>query len=384
MNFDFDTVYDRSSSDSSKWCGYGREVLALCIADMDFKAPEVVIQAMRQRVEQGIFGYVRNPAELRGVVVDYLKRRFDWAVEERAITFSPGVVNSFNLAVRALTSPGDGILVQTPVYHPIWIAHKNHGCSLEIAQLLRRADGSYGIDYDAFESAITPRSRMYIQCSPHNPVGRVYTREELINVAEICARHDLVICSDEIHCDLVFDGHRHVPIASLSPEIADRVITLMSPAKSFNLAGLYASFAVITNPELQRRFEMARADMITPRINLLGQAAMSAAYRHGWPWLEAALEYLAGNRDLVHDYINEQIPGLTTIKPEATYLAWIDCRNSGIPGNPYRFFLDKGRVALVDGEDFGPGGEGFVRLNYGCPRSILLSALDRMREALDT
>ncbi|MBN1315106.1 MAG: PatB family C-S lyase [Anaerolineales bacterium] len=382
MKFDFNTVYDRLSSDSSKWSGYDRDVLALCIADMDFKSPDAVVQAIHNRAEHGIFGYVRDPAELRGVVVDYLEHRFNWRVSEQAITFSPGVVSSFNLAIRASTSPGDGVLIQTPVYNPILAAHRNHNCSLNSAQLERRADGSYGVDCVAFEDAITEHTRIFIQCSPHNPVGRVFTPGELTRIAECCARHDLVICSDEIHCDLVFDGRKHVPIASISPEIADRVITLMSPAKSFNLAGLNSSFAIITNPELRRRFEMSRADMVSPRINLLGQAATIAAYRHGWPWLEAALDYLSANRELVYDYVNEQLPGLTTNRPEGTYLAWIDCRDSGIHGNPYQFFLDKGRVALVDGKNFGPGGEGFVRLNFGCPRETLLDALGRMRKAL--
>jgi cystathionine beta-lyase len=248
-------------------------------------------------------------------------------------------------------------------------------------ELTRQADGAYAIDHDAFERAITDRTRIFILCNPHNPVGRVFQRQELERMAEICLRHNLVICSDEIHCDLIFDGNRHLPIATLSPEIARQAITLMAPSKTFNIAGLQCSIAVIENPELREKYKAARAGL-APEINIMGMVAALAAYGEGGPWLDEALRYLQANRDFLLRYVNEQLPGVRMAKPEGTYLAWLDCRQANIPGNPHEFFLQEAKVALNDGAAFGRGGEGFVRLNFGCPRSTLAEALEKMKNAL--
>jgi cystathionine beta-lyase len=222
---------------------------------------------------------------------------------------------------------------------------------------------------------------MFLLCNPHNPVGRVFARAELERMAEICLRHDMVICSDEIHCDLVFDGHEHISIASLSPEIERRTITLIAPSKTYNVAGIHASVAIITDPDLRRRFEAARAGLV-PHLGVMGYTAMLAAYRDGEPWLEQVMAYMQANRDFLYEYANERLPGLTMAKPQGTYLAWIDCRSAGLPGNPHKFFLEEAGVAMNDGASFGKGGEGFVRLNFACPRATLVRALEQMRDAL--
>jgi len=381
MNYDFDRVIDRSSTESAKWRRYGNDVLPLWVADMDFVVPEPVIRALRERVEFGVFGYPTEVPGLRPVLVERLKHLYGWQVEPEALILLPGVVTGFNLAIRAVTSAGDGVLAQTPVYYPILHAPGNANCILDEMELSRQSDGSYSIDFDRFEAAITKQTRIFVLCNPHNPVGRVFRREELERMAEICLRHELVICSDEIHCDLIFPGHAHLPIASLAPELGQRTITLMAPSKTYNLAGLQCSFAIIENPELRKQYLAHRAGLV-PWVNVLGQAAALAAYRDGQPWLEELLGYLAANRDFLYAYVATNFPGITMHKPEGTYLAWLDCRQAGIHGNPHKFFLEKAKVAMNDGAPFGRGGEGFVRLNFGCPRATLEEALDRMKGAL--
>jgi cystathionine beta-lyase len=380
MTYDFDQLIDRRASDSAKWHYYGENVLPLWVADMDFPAPEPVIRALRERAEHGVFGYPIEPPELRPVILEQLQRLYGWQLDPEALIFLPGVVTGFNLATHAVTSPGDGVLAQTPVYFPILWAPGNAGCTLDEMELTRQPDGSYAIDFDAFAAAITERTRIFILCNPHNPVGRVFRRDELERMAEICLQHNLVICSDEIHCDLLFSGQQHLPIASLAPEIAARTITLMAPSKTYNIAGIHASIAIIPDPELREQFEAARAGLV-PRLDTMGYTAMLAAYRDGRPWLDAVLRYMEATCDFLIEYVNSRLPGITAHPPEGTYLAWLDCRQAGIPGNPHQFFLERAQVAVNDGATFGRGGEGFVRLNFACPRSTLAQALHQMRQA---
>ena len=382
MTDEFDIPIDRLATESAKWRAYGPDVLPLWVADMDFPCPEPVIQALQARVAHGIFGYPAEPPELRMVLIDWIQRSYGWRIQPEALVFLPGVVVGFNLAIRAVAGPGDGSLAQTPVYFPILWAPANAGCRLDTMELSRLPDGSYAVDMDAFESAITPRTRLFILCNPHNPVGRVFRRSELEAMAQACLRHNMIICSDEIHCDLVFTGHRHVPIASLDPEIGQHAITLMAPSKTFNIAGLNASFAVIENKELRDAFQKARSGLVSG-LSVLGYVAMLAAYRDGRPWLDALLPYLQSNRDFLIRSVAERLPGVSTCKPEGTYLAWLNCRTSQVPGNPKRFFLEHARVALNGGASFGRGGEGFVRLNFGCPRPTLEAAVDRMAMAME-
>ncbi|PYN83831.1 MAG: putative C-S lyase [Candidatus Rokuibacteriota bacterium] len=383
MTYDFDRVIDRRRTDSSKWRRFGADVLPLWVADMDFQSPEPVIRALRERVEHGVFGYLQfEQPEFHELVVDRLLKRYGWRVSPDAVVIIPGVIPGFNVAGRMLAAPGDGLVLQTPVYPPILRAAGNVGLTREDVALARRGDGSYEVDGDALAAAIRERTRFLLLCSPHNPVGRVFRRDELQRLAEICLRRGLTIVADEIHCEVVFSGHRHIPIASLDPEIAERTITLMAPSKTFNLAGLKCSVAVIPNAALREKFIAARADLVQT-VNVLGFTAAFAAYRDGQPWLEELLRYLEANRDFAVEYVRTRLPGVRVATPEATYLAWLDCRNAGAAAaDPFTFFLEKARVALNDGALFGPGGAGFVRLNFGCPRSLLAEALDRMREAL--
>jgi cystathionine beta-lyase len=383
MTYDFNQLIDRRCTESAKWHVYDEDVLPLWVADMCFLSPEPVSRALHERVDHGIFGYGMEPPDLRPVIVDRLQGLYGWQVDPEALVFVPGVVTGFNLASHAVTSPGDGILAQTPVYYPILYAPGNTGCSLDEMELTRQPDGDYTIDYDAFEAAITDRTRIFILCNPHNPVGRVFRRDELECMAELCLRHDVVICSDEIHCDLVFQGHPHLPIASLAPEIAEQTITLIAPSKTYNIAGLKCSVAIIQNQELREKFQGAHAGLV-PGVNILGYIAALAAYRDGQPWLDAVLRYLEANRDFLFQYVADHLPGVAMWLPEGTYLAWLDCRQAGIPGNPHEFFLEKARIAVNDGATFGRGGEGFVRLNFACPRSALEEALGRMKRALAT
>ena len=381
MQYDLDQCVDRRGTECDKWDRCEEDVLPLPVADMDFCSPEPVIRALRERIDHGVFGYTSPAQALYEVIQTRLKTLYGWAVEVEDILFLPGVVVGFNLASHAVGQPGDGVLVQPPVYGPFLSAPGNAGRVCQPAPI--RLQGSrYEIDLGVLRNAIDERTRMFLFCNPHNPVGRVYEQGELEALADVCLRHDLTICSDEIHCDLVFSGHHHIPIASLSPEVAQRTVTLMAPSKTFNVAGLKCSFAVIQNPELRARFQAAKAGLV-PGVNALGYTAALAAYEEGQEWLDQVLAYLEANREALARYVAEHLPGMRMIVPEGTYLAWLDCRGLGIQGNPGEFILREARVGLNEGVWFGPGGEGFVRINFACPRSTLVEALERIEAALN-
>lgn len=380
MDYDFDRVVPRRHTESIKWNWCKEDELPMWVADMDFRSPEPVIEALHARVEHGVFGYGQCRGDLRRAIVERLERLYAWQVAPEALVFLPGVVPGFNMAAHAFCKPGDGLLVQTPVYPPMLHAAGNADLVSRNMELTRRADGQYEVDLDRF-AALAQESEMFLLCNPHNPVGRVFRRTELERMAELCLRHDVVICSDEIHCDLIFSGYEHLPIASLAPEIEARTVTLMAPSKTFNIAGLSCAFAVVPDAELRARFKEGRLGLVG-HPNVLGYRAALAAYQEGGPWLEALLTYLEANRDFTHDYVEAELPGIEMASPEGTYLAWLDCRQAGIPDNPYDFFREEARVMLNDGATFGPGGEGFVRLNFGTPRALLEEGLGRMREAL--
>ena len=386
--YSFDQCPDRRVSDSVKWNTYEQDVLPAWVADMDFVSPEPIIRALQARVEHGVFGYPcdipgssKEIPELRQVIVERMARRYGWRVHPEEILFTPGVVIAFNLACHAFASSTEAVLVQTPVYQPILKAAINTGIMGQEMAMTGLPDGSYEVDWEAFEASITPETRLFILCNPHNPVGKVFRQDELQRIAEICMRHHITICSDEIHCDLIYPGHRHIPIASLDLEIAKHTITLIAPSKTFNIPGLQCSIAIIQNRELRKQFLNARKGLV-PWVNLMGLVAAHAAYTEGQEWLDQLLVYLEANRDFLFNYVNQYLPGITMGKPQGTYLAWLDCRQAMIEGSAYRFFLEKGRVALNDGGSFGRGGEGHVRLNFGCPRSRLEDVLNRMRKTL--
>ena len=382
-DLDFDRVIDRRSTDSNKWRKFPADVLPLWVADMDFPSPEPVVRAMRERVEHGVYGYGFEDAEFAEVFTERVRQRYGWKVSPEAVVLIPGVIPGFNVACRALTSPGDGLLMQVPVYPPILRSPGNHDLTRDEAPLGRQRDGRYVADLDAFRAAIHDRTRAFLLCNPHNPVGRVFTRDELAGMAAICLERSLPIIADEIHCDLLYAGQQHIPMASLGPEVEQRTITLMAPSKTFNLAGLKVSIAVIPNAALRERFLAARGDFVQAQVNIMGYAAALAAYRDGHEWLQQLMRYLEANRDFLADYVRTHLPGVTLVAPEGTYLAWLDCRNAGpAAADPFTFFLERAKVAFNDGALFGRGGQGFVRLNFGTPRSLLTEGLERMRRAL--
>ncbi|MBI5564063.1 MAG: putative C-S lyase [Chloroflexi bacterium] len=393
MRYDFDTLPQRRGTENAKWNAYDADVLPLWVADMDFRSPQPVIEALRRQVDSGLFGYPNLSHDdtldflsFRAVIVDRMAERYGWTIQPQDIIFIPGVVVGFHIATYATCAPGEALLVQPPVYPPMLMVAATTQRRRVDAPLVLQLNGSYAIDWAGFESAITPDTRMFLFCNPHNPTGRVFRRDELERLADVCLKHDLTIVSDEIHSDLIYRGAgplpaRHIPMASLSPEIADRTITLIAPSKTFNLPGLQCSIAIIQNAELRQKYNAVRNTLV-PWVNLMGLIAGEAAYRDGQAWLDQLLVYLEDNRDFLYDFVQRELPSIKMAKPEGTYLAWLDCREAGIEGSPYQFFLDKARVALGDGAIFGPGGEGFVRLNFASPRSMLAEALNRMKTAL--
>jgi cystathionine beta-lyase len=383
MTYDFDQQIDRRHSVSLKWDEYGEDVLPMWVADMDFRSPEPVIEALHERVEHGVFGFSRAPHELREVIVGRLEQLYRWRVSPEEVIFLPSVVTGFNLVCHAAASPGESVLLQTPVYYPMLSTPASAGLTNSEMELTRRRDGRSEVDLDRVEGAITERTRVFMLCNPYNPVAHALRREELARMAEICLRHDIVICADEIHADLILVDRRLLPMASLAPKVAERTVTLMGPSKTYDLAELNCSFAIVQNAELRAKLETTFADVV-PSVGVLGFAAALAAYAEGQPWLDALLDYLEGNLEFLLRTVEDDLPGITMARPEATYLAWLSCHDAGIPGNPREFFLERAKVAVNDGAAFGRGGEGFVRLNFGCPRSMLAEALERMTATLTT
>jgi len=380
MHYDFDRVRERRGTDSIKWKKYGAGVLPLWVADMDFISADPILQALHQRIDHGFFGYTHPTEELYQVIQERMKKLYQWEIQTQEIFFLPGLVTGLNIFFQAYAGLGDGVLVQPPVYHHFIKDPVAHGRMVIDPPLIRQGD-SYGIDFENFEKVITERTKVFILCNPHNPVGRVYTREELMNMAEICLRHNLIICSDEIHCDLLYPNYRHIPIATLSPEVADRTVTLMAPSKTYNLAGLHCGLAVIPNAGLQESWKKTSLGIISG-VNIMGHVAALAGFRDGQEWLDQVLAYLNENRKFLSRSVADRLPGVRMTRMESTYLAWLDCREAGIPGDPFKFFLKEAQVALNDGGEFGKGGGGFVRLNFACPRKTLTEAVDRMSLAL--
>lgn len=372
---------ERRGTDSVKWGLYEKDVLPLWVADMDFVSPPAVIAALQQRVNHGVFGYAMESKELKELILARMEKLYQWKIKLEDIVLLPGVVAAFNLVCQAVTSPGESILIQPPVYPPFFQAPRYAGARTVVNEVRVKDEGSYGIDFEDFESALEKDTRCFLLCNPHNPIGRVYSRQELHAMAEICLRHNMVICSDEIHSDLVYQGASHVPIASIDAEIADHTVTLIAPSKTYNIAGLECSALICTNAELREKIQHARRGLLGG-VNLLGMIAGAAAYREGDDWLREVMAVLESNRDFLMGYLAEKLPAIKMLQPEATYLAWLDCRELNLPASPAKYFLEHARVAVNAGEDFGKPGEGFVRLNFGCTRSTLLEALERMRRVI--
>ena len=392
MEYDFDRVIERRGTSSVKWdlndVLFERDdVLDMWVADMDFPSPEPVLAAIRERAAHPIFGYTFPHAGLYEAIIDWNRRRYGWEVEREWIVCTAGVVNGLYNAIRSVTRPGDEVIIQSPVYYPFAAAVKNCGCQVVHNRLVLR-DGRYTMDFDALRDSFAtrttfpahrPRIKALILCSPHNPVGRSWTAEELRTLADICLENDCVLISDEIHCDLLVKDVTHTATATISPAAAANTITLHSASKTFNLAGLGTSYVIIPDARRRRAVREGR----TGGGNLFGYVAMEAAFRHGEEYLAQLLTYLRGNLDLFREGLRRHQGRLQLIEPEGTYLAWVDMRGLGLDQDELTSFIrNQARLALDDGYAFGPGGEGFQRFNLACPRSIVREALRRLDGAL--
>lgn len=373
----FDHPVDRSNTSSLKWEKYrDSDVLPMWVADTDFMSPPAIADALHERVNHGVFGYTNTPEELDNLVIDRLQNLYEWSVEKDWLVWLPGLVCGLNLACRAVGESQDQVFSPKPVYPPFMSSPRLSDRQL-VSVPLKERDNRWTLDLEALETAITPKSKILLFCNPHNPGGAVYRREELEALAALVVKHDLIVCSDEIHCDLILEpGLQHIPLGSLNDEIAARTITLMAPSKTYNIAGLACSFAVIPDRQLRQQF-LRQMKGIVPDVNLLGYTAAIAAYKHGDEWNKQQLDYLRDNRDYLVQEIN-QIPGLKLAPIEATYLAWIDVSGAKLD-NPQHFFEQAG-VGMSPGRDFGD--DRYVRLNFGCRRELLEEAVKRIRRAI--
>lgn len=373
----FTASIDRTGTGSLKWDKYhGRDILPMWVADMDFVSPPEVLEALRNRVNHGVFGYTLPYQEVVEEVLAYLKRQHGLEAEADWLVWVPGLVPALNLCCRMVGDPASAVMTSTPVYPPFLSAPHFSNRKRITVPLLNR-DGIWNYDWEAMEALVTPETKLFILCHPHNPVGRVWNREELERLLDFCECHDLVLVSDEIHCDLILDDVPHVPTLSLGERARERTITLHAPSKTYNLPGLACAYAVIPNPALRKAFQTAARGIIT-EVNALGYAGCAAAYRYGEPWRQALLKTLRQNRDLVFDFVRDHLPGITIHPMSATYLAWLDVRDLNL-ASPVSFFEAAG-VGLSNGVDF--GAPGWLRLNFGCPETTLREGLQRMEQAI--
>ena len=388
MKYNFDEIMDRKNNFAAKYdeltLKYGKEdLIPMWVADMDFKAPQPVIDVMRERLEQGIFGYTSRPASYYESISQWLEKRHGWNVDTKYIIHSPLVIPSINVIIKEFTNPGDKVIIQTPVYSPFFDVVNNNKREL-VLNPLKLVDGNYVMDYENLEEAAKSGAKMLLLCNPHNPVGRVWTREELIKLGEICLKYGVRVVSDEIHSDLIYKGNKHVPFGMISDDFFKNSITCSAPSKTFNIAGLQASYVIFPSEEEKQIFDHAWTMIDIKRNNCFSLVATEAAYRHGEEWLEQLLEYLQGNVDLVNDYCEKHIPKIKPNRPEGTYLVWIDCKELGMDKEQLtKFMIDEVKVAFNAGHAFGIDGEGYIRMNIACPRAIVQEVLNRLKTAID-
>ncbi len=396
MKYDFDQVCSRQNTNCVKWDAVqtifgSSDLIPMWVADIDFPAARPIVEALEARTGHQFYGYTQPGPGLIEAVVERLQRKFGWQIEPEWVVFTPGVIPAINIAVRSLTRPGDEVILQEPTYYPFFSAIKQNGCQ-PVTNKLKLSGGHYQMDFIDLESKFqarvgmrdTPsRVKAIILCNPQNPIGRLWNRAELTRLGEIVVGHGATVISDEIHCELLFKGNQHTPFAAISGEFEQNSIICMAPSKTFNLAGLQASSIIIPNQKLRDTFNQARAGIPTP--NLFGLTAMEAAYRNGDEWLEQLLDYLQANLEFTLEYFSQKIPKITVIKPQATYLLWLDCRALGLDKMALRDFMRRqARVGLDDGFIFGAGGSGFQRMNIACPRGILEEALHRIELAVNS
>lgn len=389
MEYNFDEIIPRENTGSFKYDArkelFGNEnAIPLWVADMDFRTPHFIVDAIKQRLDHEIFGYTKRPGSFNDSLVRWVKKRHGWDIKPDWVGFSPGVVPACSMSVLAFTNPGDKIIVQPPVYFPFFSVVRDNGRELVYNQLLLK-EGRYFMDFDDLERKASEGAKMIIISHPHNPGGSVWRKEELLELGAIAQKYDMLILSDEIHSDLILEPHRHVPLASLSTEIAYRTITAMAPSKTFNLAGFATSALIISNEKLKKKYEKVLSTIHVGMGNIFGNIAFETAYTQGEEWLGQLLAYLQRNVQFATDFICNQIPAIKVIKPEATYMVWLDCRKLGMDAKELnRFLIHDAGLALSDGAMFGPGGEGFTRMNVACPMAVLEKALQQLKMAVDS
>mgnify|MGYP005751966551 CR=1 FL=1 len=381
--YNFDTIIDRRGTDCLKWDSNGStDIHPMWVADMDFAVAPQIQEAMEKRLSNPVYGYTFHGEGLIHSIVSWVGRRYGWEISGEWLAFSPGVVPALSMSILALTNPGDRVLIMTPVYRPFYNSIRENGRVIIDNPLAKDDSGRYSIDFDLLESQIDSRCKVLMMCNPHNPAGRVWTLEELQRLADIARRHDLMVISDEIHADFIYSGHKHISIASLSEDMMQRTITAYAPSKTFNLAGLCQSYVVIPNKRLRDAF-MGIYDALDLGSNIFGMTALTAAYNEAEDWLDQLLVYLEKNRDYAVDYFRENIPEIKVYPPDGTYLLWLDCSSLGLEKEELnRFFLDQARVRMNAGWRFADRCGSFMRLNIGCPRSMLTEGLERIRTAV--
>ena len=381
----FDLVPNRrNSSNSLKWTKYPNDVLPMWVADMDFPAPKPILNALHKAVDHGVMGYEMPSKALKETVAARMDSLYGWKVKPEAVVAVTGIVSGFSVAARAFCTPKKGVLLQTPVYNEFHEVKTNVGIPQLDAPFIKHINGnilSYEIDWDIFEKQAR-KAGMFLLCNPHNPLGIIFSRKELLKMAEICLRNKVLMVSDEIHSELLFDDNKFIPMAKLSPEIVKHTITLIAPSKTFNVPGLFCGFAIIPDRELREQYEkeVGHSRMHVASLGLIAAQAAFSGKCDGW--LKEVCRYLAGNRDFLVEYVTEYMPDVRTTIPDATYLGWLDFTQTGIKDSPFEFFLKKGKVAFSDGKIFGKDGEGHIRLNFGTSRKLLEQGLEQMRKAL--
>lgn len=387
--YSFDTAPNRYGTNCIKYDRIKKDfgtdgIIPLWVADMDFATPDFIVNAIRERCDHGIFGYPIIQDGWYSSIQNWLNKRYGWAVKKDEMGFVPGIVAGFALCVQCFTNPGDKVLIQTPVYPPFIHVPKKNGRELLINELIYK-EGRFEIDFADFEAKAASGCKMFILCSPHNPGGRIWSKEELTKMLTICEKYDMVVVSDEIHADLTLPGFEHTPAALLCNPQTTQLITLMAPSKTFNIPGLSSSFYVIQKPELRKKYDDFLQAAELSNGNMFAYVAPEAAYKNGEDWLRQLSEYLQDNVDYVDGFLKNYLPQIKACRPEASFLIWLDCRELGLePRALHRFFIDKAKLALNPGYSFGPGGDGFMRLNIGCPRETLCQAMSQLKEALDT
>ena len=389
MKYNFDEIIDRTGTSCVKWdiremFFKKQDVLPMWVADMDFKTPDFIVDAVKQRAEHPVYGYTIRPESYYTSLINWIDKKHRWKIDKDWVIFSPGIVPAVNMAVMAYTKPGDKIIVQPPVYFPFFGAVKDNGRQL-VNNQLKLNNGRYDMDFEDLEKQIDNRTRMIIISNPHNPGGSAWTKEELTRLGEICIKHNLILISDEIHSDLAIPPNKHTVAANLSKEIAGVTVTMMAPSKTFNLAGMASSSVIISNEKLRNDFQIMLDRVHVGMGNLFGMVASEAAYTHGEEWLNQMLIYVKGNIDFMEEYISKNIPKVKMIRPEATYMVWLDFRELAMDNDILKqFIIEKAGLGLNDGPVFGPGGEGFQRINLACPRAYVEEAMNRLENAIKT